>query len=574
MSGLGDKHFDYVIVGGGSAGCVLASRLSERAGNRVLLLEVGEDFAPGSEPNEIQDTFAGTAHSNARFTWAGLAAHFQPRPGNSPDRRNKLRYAQGRVIGGGSSVNGMISNRGLPSDYADWVARGAEGWGWDDVLPFFRKLESDLDYDGPLHGDDGPMRVRRIFADRWPGFTRAFMQAAEAEGWRDIRDQNGAFTDGYFPVAVANIEDRRISAATAYLTASVRARPNLDVLGESLADHLLFDGARVTGVRIRRRDEVHDIHAREVVVSSGALQSPALLLRSGIGPAAELSPMGIDVVADRPGVGKHLMEHPGVNFGAYMKRDARLPSDLRRPFFAGLRYSSGLDGCPDGDMYLIPMNKSAWHPVGDRLGLIMLWVNKSYSTGEVRLASRDPTALPDVDFDMCSDWRDLDRLVSGTRLMARIQANAALRGSVHDIFPISYSPRARRVAVYSRSNHLQTWLGAQLMDSSALARRWMIRNLISDRLSVDDLLADESSLVSWIRSTVYGHYHASCSCRMGAPDDPGAVTDPSGRVYGVSGLRVCDASIMPAVPCANTNFPTIMVGEKIAATILAEGTTH
>ena len=171
------QTFDYVIVGGGSAGCVLASRLSERPSNRVLLLEAGEDYAPGSEPPEILDSFAGTAHSNPRFTWSGLSATFLPRPGNAPDRRPRRRYTQGRVIGGGSSVNGMVANRGLPSDYADWVARGATGWDWDDVLPFFRKLEDDRDFDGPLHGKGGPVGLRRIFPDRWPGFTRAVIQA-------------------------------------------------------------------------------------------------------------------------------------------------------------------------------------------------------------------------------------------------------------------------------------------------------------------------------------------------------------------------------------------------------------
>ena len=350
----------------------------------------------------------------------------------------------------------------------------------------------------------------------------------------------------------------------------MRARPNLEILGEAQAERLLFSGTRVTGVRVVRRGERFDVLAGEVVVSGGALHSPALLLRSGIGPAAELTERGIDVVVDRRGVGKHLMEHPGVNFGCYLKRAARLPSDLRVPMYAGLRWSSAVAGCPQGDMYMIPMNKSFWHAVGERLGLIMLWVNKSYSTGEVRLNGADPMAEPDVDFNMCSDRRDLDRLVVGTRLMIRLQQKAAFRDAFHEVFRISYSDRARRVAVYSPYNRFQTWVGGQLMDSSGPLRRWMIRNLIADGPTVGDLLADQTTMEAWIRAAVVGHFHASCSCRMGAADDPGAVTDPSARVYGVAGLRVADASIMPAIPCANTNFPTIMVGEKVAATILAE----
>jgi 5-(hydroxymethyl)furfural/furfural oxidase len=406
---LETTRFDYVIVGGGAAGCVIASRLSERSANSVLLIEAGEDFEPGTEPEEIRDTFAGTAHSSPRFTWRDQTVVFPPRPGNAPDERKRVRYAQGRVIGGGSSVNGMISIRGLPSDYDGWAERGAAGWGWDDVLPYFRKQETDLDFDGPLHGQDGPMTVRRVFEDDWPGFTRGFMEAAKEDGWQDIGDKNAVFGDGFFPVAVASRDGKRTSTATAYLTKEVRARPNFEVIGEAKAERLLFSGTQVIGVRIHRRGERTDIQAGEVIVSSGALHSPALLLRSGIGPAADLAEYGIDVVADRQGVGRNLMEHPGVNFGCYMKKPSRLTADLRLPMYAGLRWSSGVEGCPAGDMYMIPMNKSFWHAIGERVGLIMMWVNKSYSTGEVRLNRADPMAEPDVDFNMCSDERDLER---------------------------------------------------------------------------------------------------------------------------------------------------------------------
>ena len=571
MAEFENKKFDYVIVGGGSAGCVVASRLSERSKNNVLLLEAGEDFPPGTEPMEIRDTFAGTAHSNPRFTWLGQTVAWGPRPSNAPDTRKRVRYAQGRVIGGGSSVNGMISIRGVPTDYDGWVERGAKGWGWEDVLPYFKKQETDVDFDGPLHGQDGPMAVRRIFEDRWPGFTKGFVEAAREDGWSDLKDKNAVFGDGYFPIAVANREGRRTSTATAYLTREVRARPNFDILGEARVEKVLFSETQATGVRVHRHDEVFDIQANEVIVSSGALHSPALLLRSGVGPAGELNARDINVVADRAGVGKNLMEHPGVNFGCYMKKGSRLPPELRLPMYAGMRWSSGVEGCPAGDMYMIPMNKSFWHAVGERVGLMMLWVNKSYSTGEVRLHADDPMGMPDVDFNMCSDERDLERLKIGTRFMAKLCEKHGLKEKLHDVFPISYSDRARRYAVYNISNKFQTWIGGQSMDLSGPLRRWVIRNFISDGLTIRDILEDDQTMTEWIHKTVLGHYHASCTNRMGAPDDPGAVTDPSAKVYGVKGLRVADASIMPAVPCANTNFPTIMVGEKVAGTILAEG---
>ena len=570
MPDFTDRVFDYVIVGGGSAGCPLAARLSERAANNVLLLEAGEDYPPGTVPAELLDSFAATAHANPRFTWPGLVAAFLPRPGNAPDERPRSRYTQGRVMGGGSSINGMCANRGLPTDYAAWVERGATGWGWEDVLPFFRKLEHDRECDGPLHGKEGPIGIRRVRSDRWPGYTRAVMGAVAEQGWKDLADQNGVFGDGFFPLAINNIDDQRISTSTAYLTTEVRARPNFNILDRAKVERLLFDGRRVRGVRIRRPDGVTDIRAKEVIVCSGALHSPALLLRSGIGPAAELSALGIEAVADRPGVGRHLMEHPGVNFGAYMKRGARMTPGLRRQMLAGLRWSSGHPGCPPGDMYMVPTNKAAWHAIGDRLGLVMMWVNRSYSTGAVTLKSPDPDVPPDVDYDMCSDRRDLDRLVDATRLMAKLHRNAGVRDAVLEIFPISYTPLARKVAVYSRFNKVQTWLGGQAMDMSAAARRLIIEHMIADGPTVDDLLADRSTMEQWIRSTVLGHWHASCTNRMGAESDPGAVTDSHARVYGVGGLRVCDASIMPMVPCANTNLPTIMIGEKVAATILEE----
>ena len=570
MSDFMDQKFDYVIVGGGSAGCVLAARLSERSSNKVLLLEAGQDHPPGHVPPELLDSFAGTAHSNPQFTWSGFTAAFQPKSSNAPDERKRPRYTAGRVMGGGSSINGMCANRGLPTDYDEWQTKGAKGWGWDGVLPFFKKLESDHDFQGPMHNAEGPIGIRRLFPDRWPRYTSAVMQAVAESGWENIEDQNGVFSDGYFPLAINNIDDQRVSAATAYLTREVRARPNFSIVDQSMVKNLLFEGRQVVGARVRQPQGEVDICAKEVIVSAGALQSPTMLLRSGVGPAEELSALGIDVVVDRRGVGKHLMEHPGVNFGSYMRQGARLTPGLRRQMLAGLRWSSGLDGIPEGDMYLVPTNKAAWHDIGSRLGLVMIWVNRSYSTGEVRLKSPDPTVRPDVDFDMCSDWRDLERLVMGTRMAVKLHQNEVIRDAVHEIFPISYSPLARKIAVYSTWNKFQTWIGGQVMDILPVARKLIIKNMIADGPSIDDLLADRAVVEQWIRSTVVGHWHASCTCRMGAEDDPGAVTDPSGRVYGVGGLRVCDASIMPVVPCANTNLPTIMLGEKVASSILSE----
>jgi 5-(hydroxymethyl)furfural/furfural oxidase len=564
-----EDRFDFLIVGAGSAGCVLAARLSEHPSNRVLLIEAGKDFPPGHEPPEILDIFAATAYSNPEFIWPKVTAKFAPRPGNAPDTRPRRVYNQGRVIGGTSSINGMASLRGLPSDYEHWAASGARGWDWQGVLPYFKKLETDTDFDGPLHGKDGPIRLQRYSRERWPGFVRGVIDAVETHGWHDRKDQNADFADGYAPVAYCHTDTKRMGAAWCYLTEEARRRPNLTIMGETDVERIVFDGARAVGVRARRGGQTIELRAREVIVSAGALHSPALLLRSGIGPARELKALGVAVVADRPGVGKHLMEHPGVNFGAYLKRDARLPKALRRQMFAGLRFSSGFADCPSGDMYLIPANKSGWHAIGERLGLIMLWVNRSYSTGEVRLTSAERSGPLDIDFNMCSDPRDLERLVLGVRLLCRLQAEPSVQATVEQVFPISLSDWARRLAVHKPINALQTWLGAMAMETSPHIRRFMIDKLIADAPSIGQLAHDDSACRDWIRAAVLGHWHASCTCRMGTSDDTFAVTDPAARVYGVEGLRVADASIMPSVPCANTNIPIIMIGEKVAATVLA-----
>tara|TARA_Y100001968_G_C19422756_1_gene752684 strand:- start:1765 stop:2430 length:666 start_codon:yes stop_codon:yes gene_type:complete len=221
-------------------------------------------------------------------------------------------------------------------------------------------------------------------------------------------------------------------------------------------------------------------------------------------------------------------------------------------------------------MFIVPTNKSAWHPLGDRIGATMVWVNNSFSTGEVTLISANPGVEPNVDFNMCSDERDLLRIVRATRMLARMHQHEAVQNAVHDVFPAAYSERVRKVGDFNTANKFKTWIAASLMDLGGPIRRAFIDNVIREGPTLRELLEDDEAITEWVRTSVTGHWHASCTCRMGAADDPGAVTDSSARVYGVEGLRICDASIMPRVPRANTNFPTMMMAEKVANTILAE----
>jgi len=564
--------YDYIIVGGGSAGSVMANRLSAKGANKVLVCEAGQDTPPGAEPPEIRDSYSGTAYFDPRFHWTELKVHTQVVSHNNPhENRPPLRkYEQARVLGGGSSINGQMANRGAPTDYAEWAARGAEGWDWDKVLPYFKKVERDLDFTNEWHGKDGRIPVRRIPVEHWTKHATAVAEACKLAGMKFLPDQNGEFVDGYFPVTHSNASEQRVSAAMGYLDAETRKRPNLTISTDTQVKSLLFDGTRCVGVTAIVDGKETEFRGREVILSSGAIHSPAHLLRAGIGPVGHLKDMGIPVVSALPGVGQRLMDHPSISLSSFIRRGARMNEHTRRHIHMGIRYSSDMPGIPKGDMFVAVVSKSAWHAVGEQIASLLTFINRTYSeTGQVKLAAPDWRNEPIVEFNLLSDKRDLDRLMTGFRKMAALQMSPPLKAVTDNPFPASYSDRVRKIGVVNAKNKFLTTVVARFLDGPAALRRYMIENFVVEGFTFDQVMTDDDALEAFVKKAAIGVWHASCTCRMGRADDPMSVVDTQGRVKGVQGLRVVDASIFPIVPCANTNFPTLMTAEKISDAILS-----
>jgi 5-(hydroxymethyl)furfural/furfural oxidase len=519
-------------------------------------------------PDTIRTRYPGRAFLDPDNIWGALTAYMGAPHGNT-DSRAPRRYEQGRVLGGGSAVNAMVANRGAPGDYDEWGALGAAGWSWDAALPYFRKLERDCDFDDPhYHGRSGPIPVRRIKPERMSPFVKALCETLVARGHPAKPDQNGEWADGVYVGAIATSDaGERVPASIVYLTPEVRRRPNLEVRTDLMAERLVFDGLRCTGAVVvpsGGAGGAKTLTARETIVSCGAIHTPALLMRSGVGPAADLQRLGIPVVAALAGVGRNLMEHPSTAVSAYLPPAFRLTDLNEHHDHAILRFSSGIADSPEGDMHLAMIARSGWHEVGQRVGTLFIWVNKSYSRGSVSLRSSDAREEPLVDFRLLSDWRDMERLKAGFRLGAKLLTDPLMRRQCGPAFPTSYSERVARLAGPGALNATQRRLLAAMLDHAGGLRPWLIHSVVTLGLRLDHLLADDAALTGFIGSSVGGVWHASGTCRMGAAGDPLAVSDGAGKVHGLEGLRVCDASLMPTIPRANTNTPTLMLAERIA----------
>lgn len=514
-----NKGWDLIVVGAGSAGAALAVRSAEK-GKRVLLLEAGPDYRSAEmpevwrSPNPIRALLDPTAAE--QLVWAGLNSA-------RTEKQRQALYWRGRGVGGSSSINGQIAIRPPMEDFDDWVGQGCVGWSPEDVLPYFAKLEDDEDYgDEPYHGRGGPVPVYRTPLSAWGSVDTALSHSALSAGYGWAPDVNAPQAAGVSPYPINSRSGRRVSVNDAYLERA-RDSATLTIRGDALVDQVVFSGARAIGARVVAGSTVVTEYADQVVLSAGAIHSPAILLRSGIGPAGHLRSLGIGIRQDLP-VGHGLQDHPMVFVEIPLAEGAAIRTPDDRHTNVCIRYTS-TEKAPSNDMMFTSLNQNvlsmASANTGARAGAFGVWVNQNYSRGVLTLTSTDPAAHPEVHERMLSDERDLGRLREGVRALVEL---------------------ARRPEA------------ATIMQGS-LERQ-------NDALFA--VLDDDDQLDDHLLATAADAQHATSTCRMGAPGAPGTVIDPSCRVLGVDGLHVVDASIFPSVPRANTNLATIMAGELMA----------
>ena len=551
---------DFLIIGGGTAGSVLAARLSEDAATRVLLVEAGSDTPPDATPADIADTFPSSSLNRSYF-WPGLTCERVEGEARRP-------YPQARVLGGGSSVMGMWALRGVPADFDGWAQAGAQGWGWDDVVKHYRQLEDDT-VGKRLRNAAGPMPIRRVPREAWPQFARAIEQGAAQRGYAAVDDINEDGGEGFFAMPLSQFEGQRASSPQCYLTDAVRRRGNLAVMTDARVTALKVEGGRIAGVTLEHGGDIKTIAAHNVIVSAGAIHSPALLLRSGIGPARDLQSLGIAAVVDRPGVGANLQNHPYLHFALTIPPGLRLAAELHQFGLAGLRFSSGLADCQSGDLLAFALGRVSPRPYGAALGMFGAALYKPYSRGRVTLVSPDSRVYPRIDFRMLSDPRDPPRFLKAARLAESLLCEPDIAATYEDAFllpPILSLHQFNQPGLKGRAFE---WAGKIALAMPPAIKRRLIERVINPGRWVGNRRHRTKVRDDELFAAAAPMGHPTSTCAIGRADAPLAVVDSECRVYGIDNLRVIDASVMPSIPSANTNLPTTMVAEKMAHRIVA-----